>query len=71
MKGQVTEQADAEITPVTMNDRTATNDLLLIRANPQIPCPVVHPFPNFVPNPTKKPPTMKAKGEAIGTVDSP
>ncbi len=37
------------------NVLTATYDLILRRGNPQRPCPLVHPFPNLVPNPTNNP----------------
>lgn len=35
------------------------HDLLENRGRPQTPCPLVHPFPNFVPNPTKNPERAK------------
>lgn len=41
--------------PNIMNVMTATNDLILNLASPQRPCPLVHPFDNFVPNPTRMP----------------
>lgn len=45
-----------EITkPEKRNDSTATIDLMLNLANPQSPCPLVHPFDSFVPIPTKIP----------------
>ena len=38
-----------------------THDLFERRGSPQTPCPLVHPFPNFVPNPTIKPDTTNPK----------
>jgi len=42
-------------TPVVIKVSTATKDRGLHRAKPHIPCPLVHPFDNFVPRPTKNP----------------
>ncbi len=39
--------------------QTATKDLILKRGRPQSPCPLVHPLPNLVPKPTKKPASTK------------
>lgn len=41
--------------PETKNVITATNDRILNLANPQSPCPLVHPLESLVPNPTKMP----------------
>ena len=41
--------------PVIIKVMTATNDLRLNLASPQSPWPLVHPFDNFVPNPTRIP----------------
>ena len=41
-------QVDAERIPVIMNEITAASDLLFKRANPQMPCPDVQPFPNLI-----------------------
>ena len=45
----------AIIVPKIINKNIATNDLLFNLGSPQIPCPLVHPFAIFAPNPTKKP----------------
>jgi hypothetical protein len=42
---------------------TATNERILNRANPQSPWPLVHPFPNLVPNPTRRPANANPKKE--------
>lgn len=41
--------------PIPMNVHTATIDLIDNLGNPHTPCPLVHPFPIFVPKPTKNP----------------
>lgn len=41
--------------PNVINDATAAIDLTDNLGKPQTPWPLVQPFPNFVPNPTKKP----------------
>lgn len=41
--------------PVVIKLKTLTNERLLNRASPQIPCPLVQPFPSFVPKPTRNP----------------
>ncbi len=46
-KGHVTEQPVAAKTPVAMNVSTAARERGLRRARPQMPCPVVHPFPSY------------------------
>lgn len=45
-RGQVGEHIVPATTPVAIKVRTATKDLLLNLARPQIPWPVVHPFPS-------------------------
>lgn len=40
---------------------TATKDLILSLANPHNPCPLVQPFPNLVPKPTRSPARAKPK----------
>ena len=47
--------------PVVINAATATIDLSDSLGNPHTPCPLVHPFPNLVPNPTKNPATAAPK----------
>lgn len=42
---------------VVRKTATATNDLILNLDMPHKPCPLVHPFPIFVPNPTSNPAT--------------
>jgi hypothetical protein len=46
---------DAVITPVAMKQLTATKERTDSLGKPQTPCPLVHPFPSFVPKPTKSP----------------
>jgi hypothetical protein len=41
--------------PIPIKEQTATKDLIDNLGNPHTPCPLVHPFPIFVPNPTKNP----------------
>jgi hypothetical protein len=45
---------------------TAAKERLLNLANPQIPCPEVHPLPSLVPKPTKNPATIYPRLETIG-----
>mmetsp|Transcript_15981 Transcript_15981/g.32758 ORF Transcript_15981/g.32758 Transcript_15981/m.32758 type:complete len:213 (-) Transcript_15981:245-883(-) len=52
-------------TPVPIKARTAQSDRLLRRARPQIPCPEVHPLPSVVPNPTRKPETIKLTKDVV------
>mmetsp|Transcript_20166 Transcript_20166/g.58304 ORF Transcript_20166/g.58304 Transcript_20166/m.58304 type:complete len:352 (+) Transcript_20166:903-1958(+) len=47
-KGQVGEQAVADRIPVSIKEHTPTKDRLERRARPQIPCPVVQPFPSLL-----------------------
>lgn len=42
--------------PLSMKDPTPTKLRMLMRAIPQMPCPVVQPLPSLVPMPTRKPP---------------
>lgn len=44
--------------PAVKKSPTATIDLLLNLGKPHKPCPLVHPFPNLVPNPTSNPDKM-------------
>lgn len=46
---------------VTRKIPTDTNDLILNLGRPQSPCPLVHPFCNFAPNPTRNPERTKPK----------
>ena len=55
------------IIAVNKNIETATNDLRLNLAIPQSPCPLVHPLPSLVPNPTRKPARAKP-GKVVGVV---
>lgn len=41
--------------PIPIKQLTATIDLGANLGNPHTPCPLVHPFPIFVPNPTQNP----------------
>mgnify|MGYP003591157208 FL=1 len=41
--------------PQAIKHDTATKDLSDNLGNPHTPCPLVHPFPNFVPKPTNNP----------------
>lgn len=45
----------ATLMPVVMKVRTATAPRLERRDKPHTPCPLVHPFPKRVPNPTRRP----------------
>mmetsp|Transcript_18906 Transcript_18906/g.45653 ORF Transcript_18906/g.45653 Transcript_18906/m.45653 type:complete len:172 (-) Transcript_18906:79-594(-) len=53
-----------------MNVITPAKDLGLLRPNPQIPCPLVQPFPNRVPIPTINPAAVIANADGMGTVGS-
>lgn len=46
---------DAVNSPMPMKQLTATIDLGANLGNPHTPCPLVHPFPILVPNPTQNP----------------
>mmetsp|Transcript_13600 Transcript_13600/g.21426 ORF Transcript_13600/g.21426 Transcript_13600/m.21426 type:complete len:144 (-) Transcript_13600:322-753(-) len=63
-KGDVKYRVMIEV-PVKV--QTAKRDRGLSRPSPQIPCPVVHPFPIFVPTPTKNPPSKCPINDGMGT----
>lgn len=50
---------DAVNNPIPMKQLTATIDLGANLGNPHTPCPLVHPLPIFVPNPTQNPATIE------------
>ena len=47
---------------------TEANDLILNLDKPHSPCPLVHPFPNFVPNPTSKPAKANPKKDVFSSI---
>lgn len=47
--------------------QTATIDLILNRGRPHNPCPLVHPFDNFVPKPTNSP-AIKNPGYVVQVI---
>ena len=50
---------------VVMNTAVATSERRESRANPQTPCPLVHPLPSRVPKPTRSPAVISSTGEGV------
>jgi len=65
-----TGNTEANSMPVNMKDMTPTKERRDNRAIPQMPCPVVHPLPKRVPNPTRNPPSRKPSDDAICMFES-
>jgi hypothetical protein len=54
----------ADTIPDKQNNKTARKDLSDSLGRPHTPCPEVHPFESFVPNPTKNPQMIKPSKES-------
>ena len=52
------------------NTTTATRDLTLNLDKPHKPCPLVHPLPNLVPNPTNSPAIANPRKDVFSSMSS-